>query len=304
MKRKRIQKYRKIVKLERRITMKKLFAIDVDGTLLTSDHRLTRETNEAIQYVQQQGHVVMICSGRAPESILTLMKEEGIHCPFAASNGTVVYHNGMLLDEINLSNEQVTDVATYLDKYHMPYRLYTSKGIYVPLSWDERVQRIVKLGAIPSDFTKHDDFQRMLEHPPSYQDLHEFHDIKDLLDNVLTIQKFFVLTLEPTKKEKLKMEMERIPLVGVTTSAPFNLEVMHKHGDKGFGIETMANHLGISLKNTVAIGDNYNDIPMFQKAGLSIAMGNADDAIKQLCNVVTSSNNENGVAKALMTYGK
>jgi Cof subfamily protein (haloacid dehalogenase superfamily) len=115
----------------------------------------------------------------------------------------------------------------------------------------------------------------------------------------MKIQKFFILTLNRQKKSELTAYLSNISGVATTSSGQMNIEVMDVNGNKGNALKIMAEYYGISLADTVAIGDNFNDIPMLKVAGFSIAMGNADPAVKQLCNFVTLSNAENGVSYAI-----
>ena len=66
----------------------------------------------------------------------------------------------------------------------------------------------------------------------------------------------------------------------MVTASPTNLEIMDKNGHKGNGIQQMAAHFNIPIEDTVAIGDNFNDVPMLEVAGLSVAMGNAEEDVK------------------------
>ncbi|NGY88269.1 HAD hydrolase family protein [Bacillus megaterium] len=77
---------------------------------------------------------------------------------------------------------------------------------------------------------------------------------------------------------------------------------MNIKGNKGNGLKVMAKYFGIPLEDTVAIGDQFNDIPMFKVAGLSIAMANAEQEVKELSDVITLTNDENGVAYAIDNY--
>jgi hydroxymethylpyrimidine pyrophosphatase-like HAD family hydrolase len=77
---------------------------------------------------------------------------------------------------------------------------------------------------------------------------------------------------------------------------------MDTNGHKGNGIRVMAEYFNIPIENTVAIGDNFNDVPMLKTAGLSIAMENGDPAVKEIADVVTLTNNEHGVAHAIEKY--
>ncbi|HDR8095235.1 TPA: HAD hydrolase family protein, partial [Bacillus cereus] len=90
--------------------------------------------------------------------------------------------------------------------------------------------------------------------------------------------------------------------LAITSSYWHNLEINHRDAQKGNGLYTLAEHLNISVENTVAIGDGLNDVSMMEKANISIAMGNAVEEIKAMCKYETLSNEEHGVAHALYKY--
>jgi hydroxymethylpyrimidine pyrophosphatase-like HAD family hydrolase len=102
--------------------------------------------------------------------------------------------------------------------------------------------------------------------------------------------------------ERLDKKLRFIDETFVTSASPFNLEVTHINGNKGYGLKAMASYFNIPIENTVAIGDEKNDLPMLNIAGLSIAMGNAEEEVKLSSDVVTLSNDENGVAYAFEKY--
>ena len=82
-------------------------------------------------------------------------------------------------------------------------------------------------------------------------------------------------------------------------TAAFYLEVIPKVINKGQGIRDICKVLGISPAEVISFGDAANDIPMLEEAGVGVAMGNASEAVKQAANMVTLSNNEDGIAAAL-----
>jgi hydroxymethylpyrimidine pyrophosphatase-like HAD family hydrolase len=90
--------------------------------------------------------------------------------------------------------------------------------------------------------------------------------------------------------------------VTILRSQPYYLDVTHTQANKGDGVIALADLIGVPLSATAAIGDMDNDLPMFAQAGLSIAMGQAPDAVKAAADHVTTSNEEDGVAHAIETY--
>jgi Cof subfamily protein (haloacid dehalogenase superfamily) len=272
----------------------KLIAIDLDGTLLSMGNNITDENLHALQRAQSVGHIVMICSGRAPEDIEQILKNIHFSCPIAGSNGTLVLADGKLLVNVSMNAEDFLQAASKLDEERLPYRVYTTKGIYVPSNWTERVTHSLegkKIEGMTDDL-----YRRITEQPQKSELLHYFEDYRELKN--FSVQKFFVPVFDENQKARLSANLHRISGIVTTSSGPWNLEIMDRNGNKGNALKKVAEYFGIPMADTVAIGDNFNDVPMLQAAGLSIAMGNADPEVKEICDAVTLSNTENGVAYA------
>lgn len=281
----------------------KLICLDMDGTTLSSTNEISKKNIEAIRKAQDKGHIVMVLSGRAPESINATLEKYDLRCPIGGSNGTAVYADGKLLELTSLTKSQNKASASELDKEFVPYKIYTNKGIYVPQDWEDRLDNVLSSGRIPSEYYKNENFERMTKIPNEAEGIQFFDSVQTLIDDDnIAIQKFFILSLDPVQKDRLQDSLQEIDDTYITTSSPFNLEVMNIKGNKGNGLKVMAEYFGIPLEDTVAIGDQFNDIPMFKVAGLAIAMENAEQEVKELSDVVTLTNDENGVAYAIDKY--
>jgi len=281
----------------------KLICLDMDGTTLSSTNEISKENIEAIKKAQEDGHIVMVISGRAPESINATLEKYNLNCPIGGSNGTAVFADGNLLELTSLTKEQNKAAAIELDKEFVPYKIYTNKGIYVPQDWEERLNKVLSSDKVPFEYYKNENFERMTKIPDEAEGIQFFNSVQTLIeDNDITMQKFFILSLDPAQKDRLQVYLQEIEATYITTSSPFNLEVMNIKGNKGNGLKVMAEYFGIPLEDTVAIGDQFNDIPMFKVAGLAIAMGNAEKEVKELSDVITLTNDENGVAHAIYKY--
>lgn len=281
----------------------KLIAIDLDGTLLSPEMEITKENLAAIREAQNQGNTVMICSGRAPEDIQQILEKYDLSMPLAGSNGSVVQAQGRVLQSVSMNREDIIETAEKLDEERFPYRIYTNNGIYMPADWSERVELAIKQKQIKVEGLSDEIYRKITEQPQKSSLINFFDHYSELFDKEgLTIQKFFVLTLNESSKTALASYLEGISTIGITSSSPLNIEVMDQHGNKGSALKKVADHFNIPLDDTVAIGDNFNDIPMLEVAGLSVAMGNAEPQVKEVCDVVTHSNDENGVAHAINKY--
>ncbi|MDO4942914.1 MAG: HAD-IIB family hydrolase, partial [Lachnospiraceae bacterium] len=121
-------------------------------------------------------------------------------------------------------------------------------------------------------------------------------------NNKLNAEKIHLLFNDMDLKERLKKEYSKNPHFLATSAVPSNLELNNKTADKGSALLALADILGISHEQTMACGDSYNDEAMLRKAGFSVAMGNADPEIKKICDFVTKTNEEDGVAHVIEEF--
>ncbi|MED4224600.1 Cof-type HAD-IIB family hydrolase [Neobacillus cucumis] len=280
----------------------KLIALDLDGTTLNSKKEISEETLQAIKKAQQQGHIVMALSGRSEKSINGQLTKYGLNCPVGASNGTALYADGKLLELTSLSLSQTKKIALEIEKESVPFNMATNKGHFAPRNWDQRLQDVLSSGRVPDEYYENQYF-KMFTTSPLVHGHSLFDQIEEIIDNSeYMIQKFLIVGLDPEQKTRLQTKLEAVEEITIASSSPFNLEVTHINGHKGTGLKIMADYFNIPIEDTVAIGDERNDIPMLKAAGLSIAMGNAEEEVKQHSDIVTLSNDEHGVAYAIEKY--
>ena len=284
------------------MSVRKLIAIDFDGTILNSHNEISEENVRVIKKAMQQGHIVMILTGRQPESIREEMAKYGLDLPFGANNGTEVYAEGKLLEQTSLTHSQNQKVAFAVEEENVPYKISTNMGVFAPKNWSERLEKVLSSGRVPQEYLKDVNFKKMTQPPEKlgqkmFERLEEFIERKEILP-----LKYLILAFDPEQKTRLLRKLASIEEISITHSAPFNIEVMNMNGNKGNGLKVLANYYRIPLENTVAIGDEANDIAMFKAAGLAIAMGNASEEVRKASDVVTLSNDENGVAYAIENY--
>ncbi|MED4036185.1 Cof-type HAD-IIB family hydrolase [Niallia taxi] len=279
----------------------KLIALDLDGTTLNSKKVITTETIQAIRKAQKQGHIVMALTGRSATPVIAELAKYDLDLHVGGNNGTEIYANGQLIELTSLPLLQCQKIVLELEKEVMPYKICTNISTFAHKDWLDRFEKVVASGLVPSDYYDHKDY-KMFTTPPHVYGQPFFNQPEELLNIESSVIKFLILGLDPIQKNRVKALLETIEDTYVTSSSPFNLEVTHVNGHKGNGLKAMARFFNIPIEDTVAIGDEINDIPMFHAAGLSIAMGNAEEEVKKHSDVVTLSNDENGVAYAFEKY--
>jgi len=274
----------------------KLIALDMDGTLLSSDKKISIENKKAIKEAEEAGHLVMICTGRHHESLLTYLKSENLEFPISASNGSVTMAKGKTIHETSMELTKSAQIFAWLQQNRYPFKFYTDQGAFSEKDYLS-LAKAANLAA-PHQAGEHWEWDVFLQHQKN-SNLTSISKFEEGAKANTRIYKFFVYTPEAHKKEALKEWLENLGGTHFTSSMDDNVEIMGLEGHKGTGILQMAKHFNIPIEDTIAIGDNYNDLPMLEAAGTSIAMGNAEAAVKKCCDFTTLSNDEDGVAYAI-----
>jgi hypothetical protein len=126
--------------------------------------------------------------------------------------------------------------------------------------------------------------------------------IEEILQADVDYCKVLSISFDKQKLLRGKEYFQKREGVSLITSHPLNFELVGSSTSKGNALEYLMSHLHIPLDHVMAIGDNYNDISMFQKAGISVAMGNAEKDIQEICSFTSLSNDLHGVSHAIRQY--
>ena len=272
----------------------------MDGTFLTSKGTITDENRKAVRDAQAAGHFVMICSGRPHDTLSIFLREEALDdLPISASNGSITIVDGNIIHSVMMDTNASEMIFNWLDEHQYPFKVYTNHGAFGPKAFFERAEfEFTSNPPVKNAFFS--DIGLMKEYAKKHPAIKV--ESFDQLPADVQIYKFYVMTPNMEKKAEAKTFAQGIEGLTITSSFRDNVEISDALGHKGSGIIAMANHFNIPIENTVAIGDNFNDLGMLQAAGLAVAMGNAEDAIKEIADFVTLTNDEDGVAHAIKEY--
>ena len=282
------------------IAKRLLIALDMDGTLI-GENGISKEDKGAILEAKKAGHVVAIVSGRSHESVLALLEEEGLSdLPVSGSNGAITIVDNIEISRVSMPKHLVKQVVAYLDDHDYPFLIYTSVGVYSKSDFLERVKKEFTRspGVKGSPF---ESYEFMAEYSNNHGVI-TFEDLSVVIQEDVTIFKIFVFLPDPKKKEACSNFMKTLTDTMLTSSYIDNISISSGLGHKGTGLIALSNHFGIPLEQTIAMGDNLNDLEMLKIAGVSVAMANAEPEVKEVADVITLSNLKSGVAYAIKQH--
>jgi Cof subfamily protein (haloacid dehalogenase superfamily) len=251
---------------------------DVDGTLVTNDKVLTERSRAAVARLGAAGIGFTIVSSRPPVGLRMLVDPLSLRLPMGAYNGgALVMPDRTVLEQRLLPPDAAREAMTVLRSFALSIWAFTGDrwlvenpdGAYI-----DREERTI--GIWPT----------VVEHLDSHL---------DAIGKIVGVSDDFarLTACEPAARQALGDR------VSIARSQPYYLDVTPAGTDKGVAVAWLAQRLGIPAAGIATIGDMENDVAMFRKSGLSIAMGNASPEVKRLADAATFSNEEDGFAAAV-----
>ena len=254
---------------------------DVDGTLVTDDKALTTRAQAAVAELRASGIIFSIVSSRPPRGMRMLLEPLAITTPVGGFNGGVIATRDFSVITEHLLLSQVARRAV---------DTLSERGIQVwVFSGQDWLIRDLDGPYVPFE-------ERTVGFPPTI--VEDFGAALDVAAKIVGVSNNFDLLAQCERD----MRAEFTNGAFVARSQPYYLDITHPLANKGTAFSEIANLLGVPLAEIAAIGDGNNDVAMFERSGLSIAMGNASLHVQRAADFVTQSNNEDGFANAIERY--
>ncbi|AOA00767.1 MULTISPECIES: Cof-type HAD-IIB family hydrolase [Carnobacterium] len=282
--------------------MIELIASDMDGTLLNEKMVISKTNAEAIAEAERRGIRFMVSTGRGYTEAHPLLAEVGISCPMITLNGAQVYDEfGQIIDNIGIDKATVHAILKTLKEHNIYAEMVTSKGIYS----ESKVKRIESVASLLVNLNPDTTYKMGVVLAAARLELMNINYVDDyqelVNDESIEVLKLIAFSDDGQRTlQPIKEQLESLGTLAITSSFINNIEINHKNAQKGIALKRTAKKLGIPLENVMAIGDNFNDVSMLDVAGVSFAMENAEEDVKKHAKHLTSNNNENGVAEAIM----
>ena len=249
--------------------------IDIDGTLLNDKRQISNRVKNIIHNILELGHKIVLCTGRSRASAIKIAKEVGTSTYIITSNGAEIYDfkNNKVIYSSVISDKVITRVIKEISKINAKITMSIDNLEYI-------------IG------NKYNQFQEYL--PDDYINFFKFNLPKQAMiigdEKKLQILRDIIVhydDIEINSKKNIHEEQ------GLWFS------IINRGISKGKGVREFCNFFDIPRDRIISIGNDYNDIEMFDESKISIAVSNATEEIKNKANIITESNNNDGVAKVL-----
>lgn len=257
----------------------RLIAVDLDGTLLNSQHQVSPRNLSVLKSAIARGVQVVIATGKTHGSAREIIPLLGLSSPGVFVQGLVIHNpDGSVRSSIVLEPEIVQSIVDFADEYDLVAIAYSNTRLLIR---DEHPALHVLSG--------HSEPEAEIVGP--------------LTEYGAPINKFILFgdndhLLQARKALTLKLN-GRVTIVQALTGM---LEILPPGTSKGAGLRKVIDELGISPENVLAIGDGENDAEMLRMAGIGVAMGNAMPEARQAADYIVASNDEDGVAEAVERF--
>jgi Cof subfamily protein (haloacid dehalogenase superfamily) len=285
---------------ERCLTMITCIATDMDGTLLNERQEISEVNKKAILEAKEKGIEVIVATGRSYEEARYVLEEAGITCDVICVNGAEVRNKqGEIMHQAGIPGEKAAQISKVLNGLGIYFEVYTNQGTYtenVEIGMEVIIDIFTTANpSVPEEKIRQSAKERFEEGGITF--VEDYGQV--FREEGQLVYKFLVFSFNEALLEKAKELLADVTDIAISSSGKENLEINSKDAQKGIALEKLAKQKGHSLENTMAVGDNFNDLSMMKVVGRPVSMGNAVEEVKDFCAYTTATNKEDGVGKAI-----
>ena len=269
---------------------------DIDGTLVNDRKSVLKSTKEAIKIVKDQGVLVGVATGRGPFFVKDLMDD--LNLDFAVTyNGQYIFNKERVLFASPIDKRSLRQVIAYAKENRKEIAMGTRQDVIGSRIMSFGLSPLSQLVSrfVPKFLTRtvSHSFNRMVSKALPQKEA----DLLDLINQPI-YQVLMLMT--PEESNQAASEFEYLKF---TRSNPFAADIINQGNSKLEGIRRVGKEYGFDLNQVMAFGDSDNDLEMLAGVGMSVAMGNGSSSVKEVAKHITTSNQEDGIHKALEHFG-
>lgn len=264
----------------------KLIAVDLDGTLLSSEYTISPADAQALKQAAKQGIKIVVTTGRSEAESRIYAHQIGAFQYMITHAGACLYNceQGQYVSSKALTRPAAYRILEILEEYDdVFFEVYCLNRAYTT----HKSYRNFHTCGLRTGF--------LTVTSPMLQIVSPYHQIATNYD----INKFFLCSTNPHSIASLKDKVAQIPGVQVVSSLSTALEFFSPEVDKGLALSALAQKIKVSKEEIMGIGDSENDIGLFMSCGVKVAVENAFDCLKAMADLVVRSHDDSGVSQAV-----
>jgi Cof subfamily protein (haloacid dehalogenase superfamily) len=263
----------------------KLIAVDLDGTLLNSQHEMTDRTEKVLKAAIAQGIHVVIATGKTYRAAEHLIKRLDLKTPGIFVQGTMSYNpDGSIHSQQTIDPRIARQIITFAEDRGHQLGIYSGNRIFVRKMYPRMEELTINY------------------HEPMPEAVGS---LQNLLDSTIVNKIIVIYPGDGRRTQALRWQLHmqingsaRLLSAGISDE----IEVLPTNASKGAALKTLLKEFGVPPSQVLAIGDGENDIEMLELVGMGVAVGNAGQHVKEVARAVVASNDEDGVAEAVERF--
>lgn len=260
----------------------KALVLDIDGTLTNSKKEISEGTKNGIREVLKRGHTVILASGRPTAGMQLYARElelESYGGFLLSFNGAKIINckTGEVVFQKTLPSSAISQLFYFAEKRDCGIVTYLGDSIISGRRMDSYLELESRMNGMP------------------------IKEVENFIEYAEYDMNKCLMTASPEKAEQFVIELNNkfSDCLSIYRSEPFFIEIMPKNIDKATSLERMLSTIGLTSKDIICCGDGYNDMTMIEYAGIGVAMGNAQPALKEIADYITDTNDQDGIIKVI-----
>lgn len=261
---------------------KKLIVSDIDGTFLRTDRSLDGSHVETVRHLLESGHFFALATGRIFGTARMITHAMGIDLFVISNNGASIRHTASAepIFRSTMPRELLEDIYRVAERHDYGYQVYTDMRMVASRPNPFLNKYIEERESLPEELR----YEVIMPGNPRETE---------------QVEKVAYTFYDKPPTEEMLRDLRAIPGIVAVQSHRFGIDISLRGVDKGSGLRRLADHLGVDPADTVAFGDEDNDVSLLRAAGTGVAMSNATEAAKRAADFVTGSNDESGLTYAV-----
>lgn len=273
---------------------------DLDGTLLNHESKISPENAASLKSAQEKGIEVIVATGRNYPDVMEIFKETGLKTWVIGANGATIHDpEGNLFDHLPMDKPKAMSLLQWLDERDYYYEVFSSDYLYSPQRGRQLIAIELDRLCTANPQISREELEKHATIQFSQTGFSYIDSYKEIENPAIDVYNILAFSFDKEKLDAGWKTFEDDSAITLVSSGTYNFEFEHKDASKGNALTKLANHLGIHLKDVLAMGDSMNDLSMLIKVGYPVAMGNARQDVKDASIEVAETNDQDGVANTI-----